>query len=149
MSFQVTIPEGINGGAGLAREGNAMLQIWEEDQTKAREERVVRVGKFRVGMRSKRTKLGQTGKGMSKVGIWQQQWGSWKSAWASRERELEVAETEMAKSEHTLWFKKTQWPEHLQGCSMRHLSQATRLADKGETKLQGQWKSTASCLGSM
>lgn len=31
-----------------------------------------------------------------------------------------------------MWFKRNQWPEHLKGCNLRHLSQATRLPDRDE-----------------
>jgi len=49
---------------------------------------------------------------------------------------LEVADAETAKTDHTLWFKKTGWAEHVAGCTLRHLSQASRLPDRDESTLR-------------
>lgn len=40
-----------------------------------------------------------------------------------------------AKTDHTLWFKKTGWAEHVAGCMLKHLSQASRLPDRDEQTL--------------
>ena len=40
--FKVTVPEGRSRGAGLAKEGDAMLEKWEEERVRAREKRVVK-----------------------------------------------------------------------------------------------------------
>lgn len=42
----------------------------------------------------------------------------------------------MAKTDHTLWFKRNEWPEHLAGSNLRHLSLASRLPSKEERVLQ-------------
>lgn len=62
--------------------------------------------------------------------------GEW-DADIDRHREvLEVADAEIAKTDHTLWFKRTQWAEHLAGCNLKHLSRASRLPDREENMLQ-------------
>ncbi|KAM0710536.1 hypothetical protein Q7P35_002206 [Cladosporium inversicolor] len=48
---------------------------------------------------------------------------------------LEVADAETVKTDHTLWFKKTGWPEHIAGCTLKHLSQASRLPNRDEQTL--------------
>ena len=59
----------------------------------------------------------------------------WKKQDAKLKEELEVADAETAKTDHTLWFKKTGWPEHIAGCTLKHLSQASRLPDRDERTL--------------
>jgi hypothetical protein len=59
----------------------------------------------------------------------------WKKQDEKLDEELEVADAETAKTDHTLWFKKTEWADHLKGCTLRHLSQASRLPDKDEQTL--------------
>jgi hypothetical protein len=49
---------------------------------------------------------------------------------------LGVADVEVAKTDHTLWFKRTQWTEHLARCNLKHLSRASRLPDQDEQVLQ-------------
>jgi hypothetical protein len=56
----------------------------------------------------------------------------WKEQNDKLREELEVADAETAKTDHTSWFKKTGWAEHLKGCTLRHLSQASRLPDREE-----------------
>ena len=60
----------------------------------------------------------------------------WDRDLAKRKEALEVADKEVAKTDHTLWFKRNEWPEHLASCNLRHLSRITRLPDKDERVLQ-------------
>jgi superfamily II DNA helicase RecQ len=59
----------------------------------------------------------------------------WKKQDEKLNEELEVADAETAKTDHTLWFKKTGWAEHIAGCTLKHLSQASRLPDRDEQTL--------------
>ena len=59
----------------------------------------------------------------------------WKKQDEKLNEELEVADAETAKTDHTLWFKKTGWADHLKSCTLRHLSQASRLPDRDEQTL--------------
>ena len=52
------------------------------------------------------------------------------------QKDLEIADASIAKTDHTGWFNKNQWPEHLKNCNLRHLSRATRLPDRDKTLLQ-------------
>ena len=52
------------------------------------------------------------------------------------QKELEIADTSVAKTDHTGWFNKNQWPQHLKDCNLRHLSRATRLPNRDEELLQ-------------
>ena len=60
----------------------------------------------------------------------------WDRAAEKHKQTLEIVDTKVAKTDHTLWFKRTGWPEHLAGCNMRHLSRATRMPDRDETMLR-------------
>lgn len=60
----------------------------------------------------------------------------WKKQEEKLNEELEVADAETAKTDHTLWFKKTGWAEHIAGCTLRHLSEASRLPDRDEHMLK-------------
>jgi hypothetical protein len=60
----------------------------------------------------------------------------WKKQEEKLNEELEVADAETAKTDHTLWFKKTGWVEHIAGCTLRHLSEASRLLDRDEHTLK-------------
>ena len=60
----------------------------------------------------------------------------WKKQEEKLNEELEVADAETAKTDHTLWFKKTGWAEHIAGCTLRHLSEASRLPDRDEHTLK-------------
>ncbi|KAI7197881.1 hypothetical protein KC316_g4010 [Hortaea werneckii] len=51
-------------------------------------------------------------------------------------RSLAIADREVAKTDHTLWFKRNEWPEHLAGSNLRQLSLASRLPSKEERVLQ-------------
>jgi superfamily II DNA helicase RecQ len=59
----------------------------------------------------------------------------WKKQDEKLNEELEVADTETVKTDHTAWFNKTGWVGHLYGCTLKHLSQASRLPDKDEQML--------------
>jgi len=59
----------------------------------------------------------------------------WKEQDEKLNEALEVADAETAKTDHTLWFKKTGWAEHIAGCTLKHLSQASRLPDRDEQTL--------------
>jgi hypothetical protein len=63
-------------------------------------------------------------------------YGDWDAAVDRHQETLEVADAEVAKTDHTLWFKRTQWAEHLAGCNLKHLSRASRLPDREEQVLQ-------------
>ena len=63
-------------------------------------------------------------------------YGEWDAAVDRHQETLEVADAEVAKTDHTLWFKRTQWAEHLAGCNLKHLSRASRLPDREEQVLQ-------------
>jgi hypothetical protein len=56
----------------------------------------------------------------------------WKEQEEKLNKELEVADAETVKTDHTLWFKKTGWAEHIAGYTLRHLSEASRLPDRNE-----------------
>lgn len=60
----------------------------------------------------------------------------WDAAVDRHQETLEVADAEVAKTDYTLWFKRTQWTEHLAGCNLKHLSRASRLPDRDEQVLQ-------------
>ncbi|TKA62305.1 hypothetical protein B0A55_12931 [Friedmanniomyces simplex] len=60
----------------------------------------------------------------------------WDQDLDQHQKALEVADAETAKTDHTLWFKRTEWPEHVAGCNLRHLSRISRLPDKEERLLQ-------------
>jgi hypothetical protein len=59
----------------------------------------------------------------------------WKEQDEKLNEALEVADAKIAKTDHTLWFKKTGWAEHLAGCTLKHLSQASRLPGCDEQML--------------
>jgi 3-mercaptopyruvate sulfurtransferase SseA len=60
----------------------------------------------------------------------------WKEQEEKLNGELEVVDIETVKTDHTLWFKKTGWVEHITGCTLRHLSEASRLPDRNEHTLK-------------
>ena len=60
----------------------------------------------------------------------------WDQDLEKQRQALEIADKEVAKTDHTLWFKRNEWPEHLAGCNLRHLSRISRLPDKNERILQ-------------
>ncbi|KAK5162703.1 uncharacterized protein LTR77_011238 [Saxophila tyrrhenica] len=60
----------------------------------------------------------------------------WDRDLEKQKKALEIADREIAKTDHTLWFKRNEWPEHLARCNLRHLSRISRLPDKEERVLQ-------------
>jgi hypothetical protein len=60
----------------------------------------------------------------------------WDEGLHKQEKKLEVADAEIAKTDHTAWFKRNEWPEHLAKCNLRHLSRVSRLPDREERMLQ-------------
>ena len=52
------------------------------------------------------------------------------------DRDLEIINGNVAKTDHSLWSKRTGYPQHLAGSNFRHLSNGSRLADKDEQELQ-------------
>jgi hypothetical protein len=59
----------------------------------------------------------------------------WKEPDEKLDEAPELADAETMKADHTLWFKKTGWAEHIVGCTLKHLSQASRLRDRDEQTL--------------
>ena len=60
----------------------------------------------------------------------------WAAVKLKREEELELIESETAKTDRTGWFNYTGWPAHLAGSNYRHLVHAARLPDSDEARLQ-------------
>ncbi|KAH0352647.1 hypothetical protein KCU83_g3356, partial [Aureobasidium melanogenum] len=60
----------------------------------------------------------------------------WDIAKTQYNRELEVIDGNIAKTDHSLWSKRTGYPQHLAGSNYKHLSNGSRLADKDEQELQ-------------
>lgn len=76
---------------------------------------------------------GNVTEGQSRVKSIMQQWDE---GLHEQEKKLEVADAETAKTDHTAWFKRNEWPEHLAKCNLRHLSRVSRLPDREERMLQ-------------
>ena len=53
-----------------------------------------------------------------------------------QQKALEIADREIAKTDHTDWFNRNEWPAHLAGCNLRHLSRISRLPDREERVLR-------------
>jgi len=60
----------------------------------------------------------------------------WKAQRLEHEKELEKADEKIAKTDHTGWFKRTGWPEHLAGRNLKYLAYASRVPDRDERQLQ-------------
>ncbi|TKA60633.1 hypothetical protein B0A49_13140 [Cryomyces minteri] len=60
----------------------------------------------------------------------------WEEARQKHEKELERIDAETAKTDNTLWYKRTGWKEHLAKSNYKHLTYASRLPDKNEWELQ-------------
>lgn len=60
----------------------------------------------------------------------------WDRHLEEQEKAMQLAEAEVAKPDHTLWFKRNKWPQHLAESNLRHLSRACRMprAGRGNTK---------------
>jgi hypothetical protein len=59
----------------------------------------------------------------------------WDRRLEQQEEAMQLAEAVVAKTDHTLWFKRNKWPQHLAESNLRHLSQACRLPTRGEETL--------------
>ncbi|KAK4903970.1 hypothetical protein LTR49_026495 [Elasticomyces elasticus] len=62
--------------------------------------------------------------------------GKWDHDLDKHQKGLELADAETAKTDHTLWFKRNGWPEHVAKCNLQHLSRISRLPDQEERLLQ-------------
>lgn len=60
----------------------------------------------------------------------------WDRRLEQQEEAMQVAEATMAKTDHTLWFKRNKWPQHLAKSNLRHLSRACRLPGRDEGTLE-------------
>lgn len=60
----------------------------------------------------------------------------WNAAKTQHDRELEIIDGNVAKTDHSLWSKRTGYPQHLAGSNFKHLSNGSRLPDKDEQELQ-------------
>lgn len=60
----------------------------------------------------------------------------WDRELKKQEESRQKADAELAKTDHTGWFARTRWPQHLANSNLRHLSRATRLPDRDEIELQ-------------
>ena len=61
---------------------------------------------------------------------------AWNNEMESHKQTLDIADAKVAKTDHTMWFKRTGWTEHLAGSNMKHLSNAIRMPDRDEIVLQ-------------
>jgi hypothetical protein len=60
----------------------------------------------------------------------------WERRLERQEEASQLAEAVVAKTDHTLWFKRNKWPQHLAESNLRHLSRACRLPARGEDTLR-------------
>ena len=60
----------------------------------------------------------------------------WDRRLEQQEEAMQVAEATMAKTDHTLWFKRNKWPQHLAKSNLRHLSRACCLPGRDEGTLE-------------
>jgi hypothetical protein len=51
----------------------------------------------------------------------------WDRRLEAQEEAMQLAEAVVAKTDHTLWFKRNKWPQHLAESNLRHLSRACRM----------------------
>jgi hypothetical protein len=52
----------------------------------------------------------------------------WDRRLEAQEEVMQLAEAVVAKIDHTLWFKRNKWPQHLAESNLRHLSRACRMS---------------------
>lgn len=67
----------------------------------------------------------------------------WDRHLEEQEKALQLAEAEVANPDHTLWFKRNKWPQHLAESDLRHLSRACRMptrARKHSKTYRKRWK---------
>jgi hypothetical protein len=60
----------------------------------------------------------------------------WDRHLEAQEEAMQLAEALVAKTDHTLWFKRNKWPEHLAESNLRPLSRACRMPGRGEEMLR-------------
>ena len=60
----------------------------------------------------------------------------WDRRLKEQEEAMQVAEAVVAKTDHTLWFKRNKWPQHLAESNLRHLSRACRMPRRDEEMLK-------------
>ena len=60
----------------------------------------------------------------------------WDRRLEQQEEAMQLAEAVVAKTDHTLWFKRNKWPQHLAESNLRHLSRACRLPGRDESTLK-------------
>lgn len=60
----------------------------------------------------------------------------WDQQLEKQEQALQLAEARVAKTDHTLWFKRNKWPEHLRERNLRHLSRACAMPRRDEDVLK-------------
>lgn len=73
----------------------------------------------------------------------QQALEQWDRHLEQQEEAMQLAEAEVAKTDHTLWFKRNKWPQHLAESDLRHLSRACRMptrARKHSKTYRKRWK---------
>jgi hypothetical protein len=51
----------------------------------------------------------------------------WDRRLEAQEEAMQLAEAVVAKTDHTLWFKRNKWPQHLAESNLRHLGRACRM----------------------
>jgi hypothetical protein len=59
----------------------------------------------------------------------------WDRRLEEQEEAMQLAEAVVAKTDHTLWFKRNKWPQHLAESNLRHLSRACRTPRRDEEML--------------
>lgn len=60
----------------------------------------------------------------------------WDRRLEQQEEAMQLAEAVVAKTDHTLWFKRNKWPQHLAESNLRHLSRACHLPGREESTLK-------------
>jgi len=60
----------------------------------------------------------------------------WDRRSEEQEEATQLAEAVVAKTDHTLWFKRDNWPQHLAESNLRHLSRACRMPRQDEGTLK-------------
>jgi hypothetical protein len=78
--------------------------------------------------------LEESAKGISPQN--QQVLEQWDRRLEEQEEAMQLAETVVAKTDHTLWFKRNKWPQYLAESSLRHLSRASRMPRRDEETLK-------------
>jgi superfamily II DNA or RNA helicase len=66
----------------------------------------------------------------------QQALEQWDRHLERQEEAMQLAEAVVAKTDHTLWFKRNKWPQHLAESNLQHLSRACRMPRRDEETLK-------------